>query len=80
MLFAHAQDKTLSDPMDPAMDLMRLNGLIRRAVGLVKGLDIRLSDETYEFAVTSYVPGFKVLSITTIRSKGFFTKWGLAPF
>lgn len=56
----HAQDKALSDPMDAAMDLMRLNGLIRRAVGLVKGLEIKLSDDSYEFAVTSYVPGFKV--------------------
>lgn len=42
------------------MDLMRLNGLLRRAIALVKGIDIRVSQEAFEFAMTSVVPGFKV--------------------
>ncbi len=42
------------------MDLMRLNGLLRRAIPLVKGIDIRVSEQAFEFAMTSVVPGFKV--------------------
>ncbi len=43
------------------MDLMQLNGLIRKAIHLVTGAQIRVNEEEFEFAVTSVIPGFKVL-------------------
>lgn len=42
------------------MDLMRLNGLIRRAINLVKGVDVAITEETFEMAITSIIPWFKV--------------------
>ncbi len=42
------------------MDLMQLNGLIRKAIHLVTGAQIRVTEEEFEFAVTSVIPGFKV--------------------
>ncbi len=47
--------------MEPAMDLMRLNGLIRRAINLVKGVDVTITEDTFEMAITSIIPWFKVL-------------------
>ena len=46
--------------MDPAMDLMQLHGLIRKAIHLVTGVQIHVTEEMFEFAVTSVIPGFKV--------------------
>ena len=46
--------------MEPAMDLMQLNGLIRKAINLVTGVQIHVSKDVFEFAVTSVIPGFKV--------------------
>ncbi|GFH26855.1 uncharacterized protein HaLaN_25074, partial [Haematococcus lacustris] len=37
------KDRSLSDPMGPALDLMQLGGVIRQAVKLVRGLDIHTS-------------------------------------
>ena len=42
------------------MDLMQLNGLIRKAIHLVTGAQIRVTEDEFEFAVTSVIPGFKV--------------------
>ena len=61
------QDKEASDSMEPAMNLMQLGGLIRRAVALVKGMDIRVSEDSFRFGITSVVPGFKVGSRTTLH-------------
>ena len=38
---AWAKDKGASDPMDEACQAMRLNGLVRSAVGLIKGVEIK---------------------------------------
>lgn len=46
--------------MEPAMDLMCLNGLIRKAINLVKGVDISITEDLFEMAVTSIIPWFKV--------------------
>ncbi|BDA44299.1 hypothetical protein COCOBI_05-4830 [Coccomyxa sp. Obi] len=54
------KDKAASDSMEPAMDLMRLNGLIRRAINLVKGVDITITEDVFEMAITSIIPWFKV--------------------
>lgn len=57
-----AQDKAASDSMEPAMDLMQLNGIIRKAINLVTGAQIRVDESMFELAVTSIIPGFKVNS------------------
>ena len=57
-----AQDKAASDSMEPAMDLMQLNGIIRKAIILVTGAQIRVDESMLELAVTSIIPGFKVNS------------------
>ena len=36
-----SQDRAASDSLDPAISAMRLNVLLRRAVGLVRGLEIK---------------------------------------
>ena len=42
------------------MDLMQLNGIIRRAINLVTGAHIHVDETMFEFAITSIIPGFKV--------------------
>ncbi|KAK9915727.1 hypothetical protein WJX75_003301 [Coccomyxa subellipsoidea] len=54
------KDKAASDSMDPAMDLMGLNGLIRKAINLVRGVEIAITDDTFEMAIISVIPWFKV--------------------
>ena len=56
------QDKGASSSMEAAMDLMQLNGIIRRAINLVTGAQIHVDETMFEFAVTSIIPGFKVYS------------------
>ena len=60
--YCDAQDKRTSDSMEPAMDLMQLNGIIRKAINLVTGAQIRVDESMFELAVTSIIPGFKVNS------------------
>ena len=48
------------------MDLMQLNGIIRRAINLVTGAQIHVDETMFEFAVTSIIPGFKVYVQTHI--------------
>lgn len=42
------------------MDLIRLNGLVRQAVQLIRGVEIRQGGGTFEFSVLSVFPWFKV--------------------
>ena len=54
------QDKAASDNMEPTLQLMRVNRLIRTAVGLVKGMELRQSDHSFEMIVLSGILWFKV--------------------
>lgn len=54
------QDKVASDSMEPAVQLMQLGRLVRSAVRLVKGIRIRIVDDSFEMAVFSAIPWFKV--------------------
>lgn len=56
------KDNQASEPMGEAMDLVRLNPLIRRAVGLVNGLEIRVTPEEFSMSVLCAIPWFKVLA------------------
>ena len=55
--------------MDPACSLMRMNPLLRRAVGLIKGLQIRQGGGQFELAVLSGILWFKA-SMATGAGKG----------
>eukprot|EP00854_Cymbomonas_tetramitiformis_P004444 gene4444-5455_t len=47
--------------MDQAATLMQLNWVIRRAVCLINGLEIAISDDTFTLTVLSVIPWFKVV-------------------
>ena len=53
------QDKDASDTLDGAMELVKLNRLIRPAVALVKGMEIVHAGSQFEFSVLSAIPWFK---------------------
>ena len=69
-LYHDTQDKGASDSMEPAMDLMQLNGIIRKAINLVTGAQIRVDESMFELAVTSIIPGFKVNSHCYVFQNG----------
>lgn len=46
--------------MENALDLMQLGRLVRSAVKLVKGIAIQVDDDSFEMAVYSSIPWFKV--------------------
>lgn len=54
------KDREASEPMDAAMNLVRLNPLVRRAVGLVNGLELEITDTEFHMAVLCAIPWFKV--------------------
>ncbi|KAK9820991.1 hypothetical protein WJX81_003899 [Elliptochloris bilobata] len=54
------KDKEASDALDGAMELVKLNRLIRPAVALVKGMEIVHADGQFAFSVLSAIPWFKV--------------------
>jgi hypothetical protein len=47
------KDSEASDSMNEAMDLIHLNWIIRAAVNVITGLDLRLTAEAFTFVVTS---------------------------
>ena len=53
------QDKTASDSMEPTMQLMQVNRLIRSAIRLVKGTELRQTADSFEIAVLSGILWFK---------------------
>ena len=55
-----SQDKAASDSMEPTMSLMQVNRLIRTAVRLVKGMELRQSGNSFEIIVLSGILWFKV--------------------
>ncbi|KAK3270500.1 hypothetical protein CYMTET_21106 [Cymbomonas tetramitiformis] len=55
------KDQDRSDSMDQAATLMQLNWVIRRAVCLINGLEIAISDDTFTLTVLSVIPWFKVV-------------------
>ena len=46
--------------MDPALDMLEIGGLLRKAMCLLKGCEISFDNGEIRFAATSIVPGFKV--------------------
>ena len=54
------QDKERSDSMMEACDAAQLNGLLRRAIGLMKGLEIECTTTSFRFSVISVMPLLKI--------------------
>ncbi|GAB4813243.1 hypothetical protein N2152v2_000289 [Parachlorella kessleri] len=54
------KDKAVSDGMEPMCDAMQLGRLMRKAIGLVKGVEIKAGPGTFEMAVLSKLPWFKL--------------------
>lgn len=54
------QDKQRSDSMTRACDIMKLQGLMRHAVKILKGTRILLTNETFHVAAVSVIPVIKV--------------------
>ncbi|KAF8056366.1 hypothetical protein HT031_006365 [Scenedesmus sp. PABB004] len=54
------KDGAASDSMDAAMGLIRLNGVMRTAVRLIKGVRIQLDEGHFDFAVFSVIRWFTV--------------------
>lgn len=54
------QDKARSDSLDAACKLIRMNPLVRSAVGLIRGIEIRINSTHFHMNVCSIVSWFKV--------------------
>lgn len=55
------KDKQASDSMDAVCDLMKMNGLLRMAIGLIKGVEIlAIPGEDFKLDVLSGVLWFKI--------------------
>ena len=54
--------------MEPTLQLMKVNRLIRSAVGLVRGTQLNQSDNSFEIIVLSGILWFKV-SVQSIVSR-----------
>ncbi len=61
------QDFEASDTVDSAMDLVQLNRLLRPAVRLVKGMEVKQAGGIFEFSMMTVVSWFKVRSHNTPR-------------
>ena len=54
------QDSRRSDSLHEAMDVLGLNPLIRKAIGLVSGVEFRLEEDHVHLITLCKVPWFKV--------------------
>lgn len=54
--------------MEAAIKLIELNGVIRTAIRMIRGVELKLTDSTFEFAVFSIFPWFKVSTHTCTGS------------
>ena len=61
------QDKEASDSMEETLTVMKVNRLIRGAVGLVKGTELRQTQDSFQIAVLSGILWFKVCATLTCQ-------------
>lgn len=54
------QDKQRSESLDAGAELLRLNRLVRSAIGLIKGIEVNLEGSHFHLHVVSVVSWFKV--------------------
>ena len=46
--------------MDPVCDLMRINGLVRMAIGLLRGMEVDITEDTFKMNICSVISWFKI--------------------
>eukprot|EP01026_Neomeris_dumetosa_P083186 TRINITY_DN961_c0_g2_i1.p2 TRINITY_DN961_c0_g2~~TRINITY_DN961_c0_g2_i1.p2 ORF type:complete len:308 (-),score=38.65 TRINITY_DN961_c0_g2_i1:219-1142(-) len=54
------KDRERSDSMEKAMDIMGMRGIVRAAVGLIRGVEVKYSKDEFVFSVFSYIMWFKI--------------------
>ena len=54
------QDFEASTSMAPVIEEMKLNGFVRTAIRLVRGVEIKHNEDVFEFGVFSVIKWFKV--------------------
>ncbi|KAI8463357.1 MAG: hypothetical protein J3K34DRAFT_444242 [Monoraphidium minutum] len=54
------KDHAASDSMEEIMEVMRMNGVLKTAIRLLRGLEIKLDEQNFSFAVFSVVRWFKI--------------------
>lgn len=54
------QDNAASDSLEPAIQLIHLNRVMRQAVRLIRGVQLGIEQEQLRFSVFSAIPWFKV--------------------
>eukprot|EP01025_Chloroclados_australasicus_P029518 TRINITY_DN2951_c0_g1_i1.p1 TRINITY_DN2951_c0_g1~~TRINITY_DN2951_c0_g1_i1.p1 ORF type:complete len:316 (-),score=31.26 TRINITY_DN2951_c0_g1_i1:375-1322(-) len=54
------KDFERSDSMDKALDLMEMGGIVRTAVRLIRGVQIKLTEKEFVFSLFSIIPWFKI--------------------
>lgn len=76
------KDAASSDSFDPIMEVMKLNGLLRGAIRLIRGVEIKLDEEEFTFAAFSVVKWFKISesykmdgSVCLARRRDFRGRW-----
>lgn len=55
------KDVNGSDSMEEAIALLRLNGIVRTAIRLIKGIKLTIGGGQFEMAVFSFISWFKVV-------------------
>lgn len=60
------QDTAASDSMEAAMRLIHLNGMMRTAVRLIRGVKIGLDEQHFHFGVFSVISWFKIYEHYTL--------------
>eukprot|EP01024_Parvocaulis_polyphysoides_P019954 TRINITY_DN1913_c1_g3_i1.p1 TRINITY_DN1913_c1_g3~~TRINITY_DN1913_c1_g3_i1.p1 ORF type:complete len:323 (-),score=42.35 TRINITY_DN1913_c1_g3_i1:229-1197(-) len=54
------KDVERSDCMEEVMDLMKIGGLLRSAIKLIRGMQIEYTEEHWKASVFSFIPWFKI--------------------
>ena len=72
------QDKAASDSMEPTLKLMHVNRLIRTAVKLVKGVELRQTGNSFEIIVLSGILWFKV-GLSSIVLEAYIVATHISP-
>jgi len=60
------KDKDASDPMDEAISLAGLSGLMKQAIKLIKGIEVKQEDEKFQFGLFSVISWFKITEAYTL--------------
>jgi hypothetical protein len=66
------QDKDASDPMDEAISLAGLSGLMKQAIKLIKGIEVKHEGDSFSFGLFSVISWFKVMIMWEVAAVWLF--------